>query len=189
MAKPRGPSPSRGRGALTIQDLAPTAPWRGAVIRDFAASELFTRTFDEGMTLVEETAGYLDGAGRQQAKLLSRSASLAYASESMRLTTRLMQIASWLLVQRAVREGNMAPDAACEERYRIGGEAVCLTEAAGETDELPGGLVALLDRSARLYDRVRHLDRQMYVEAALEEQPTSPVLAQFDRLRSAFTAA
>lgn len=25
----------------------------------------------------------------------------------MRLTTRLMQIASWLLVQRAVREGDM----------------------------------------------------------------------------------
>ena len=60
------------------------------------------------MDLVEETAAYLDGAGRQDSKLLSRSAALAYAAESMRLTTRLMQVASWLLVQRAVREGDMA---------------------------------------------------------------------------------
>ena len=61
------------------------------------------------MELVEETASYLDGEGRQESKLLSRNAALAYAAESMRLTTRLMQVASWLLVQRAVREGDMAP--------------------------------------------------------------------------------
>src|SRR5215469_2603440 len=93
----------------------PTA-WRAEVIQDFARSELFERTFQEGMDLVEETAGYLDGAGRQESKMLSRNAALAYASESMRLTTRLMQVASWLLVQRAVREGDMAAASACEDR-------------------------------------------------------------------------
>ena len=86
---------------------APSTPWRAEVIQDFARSELFQRTFQEGMDLVEETAGYLDGAGRQASKLLARDAALAYAAESMRLTTRLMQVASWLLVQRAVREGDM----------------------------------------------------------------------------------
>ena len=51
-----------------------TAPWRANVIADFARSELFDRTFLEGMDLVEETAGYLDGSGRQASKLLSRNA-------------------------------------------------------------------------------------------------------------------
>lgn len=162
------------------------APWRASVIRDFAASELFARTFEEGMELVEETAAYLDGGGRQDSKLLSRSAALAYASESMRLTTRLMQIASWLLVQRAVREGEMSAEVACEDRYRLGAETVCLAEPTVDLEELPVALVELLDRSARLYDRVRHLDKRMYVEAANEEQPASPVQAQFDRLKSAF---
>lgn len=174
---------------VTIQDLQPAAPWRADVIRDFAASELFARTFDEGMMLVEETAAYLDGGGRQEAKLLSKGAALAYASESMRLTTRLMQIASWLLVQRAVREGDMAPETACEDRYRLGAETVCLADPAADHDDLPMGLIELLDRSARLYERVRHLDRRMYIEAAREAAPTSPVLAQFDRLRDAFGAA
>src|SRR5678809_807246 len=83
---------------------ATAGPWRAEVIQDFARSELFERTFQEGMELVEQTATYLDGEGRQESKLLSRNAALAYAAESMRLTTRLMQVASWLLVQRAVRE-------------------------------------------------------------------------------------
>src|SRR5258705_10093338 len=127
-----------------------TAPWRAGVIEDFARSELFERTFQEGMDLVEETAAYLDGSGRQESKLLSRNAALSYAAESMRLTTRLMQVASWLLVQRAVREGDMPPEAACEDRYRLAAEEVCRNpDPPGE--ELPMGLLALLERSERLY--------------------------------------
>src|ERR1700744_6198742 len=96
--------------------------WRAGVVRDFARSELFDRTFQEGMDLVEETAAYLDGAGRQGSKLLSRGAAVAYAAASMRLPTRLMQVASWLLVQRAVREGDMAPELALDASYRLAAE-------------------------------------------------------------------
>ena len=163
---------------------ASAAPWRAGVIQDFARSELFDRTFEEGMTLVEETAAYLDGAGRHDSKLLSRNAALAYASESMRLTTRLMQVASWLLVQRAVKEGEMAAEAACAENYRLGLEA----GEPAPVEDLPFGLVNLLQRSERLYERVRHLDKRMYVEAATEEAPR-PVQAHFDRLSAAFGAA
>jgi regulator of CtrA degradation len=163
---------------------APSTPWRAEVIQDFARSELFQRTFQEGMDLVEETAGYLDGAGRQASKLLARNAALAYAAESMRLTTRLMQVASWLLVQRAVREGDMPPDAACEDRYRLAGEEVCRATAESG-DGLPSELVVLLDRSERLYERVRHLDRRMYIENEADEAP-HPVLSQHDRLKTAF---
>src|SRR5689334_12155646 len=108
------------------------------------------------MELVEETAAYLDGAGRQDSKQLSRTAALAYASESMRLTTRLMQVASWLLVQRAVREGDMKPADACDDRYRVGGQEVSETQPAEGLEELPNGLLTLLDRSERLFDRILH---------------------------------
>ena len=165
---------------MTDQDTL--LPWRADVIQDFARSELFERTFQEGMDLVEETAAYLDGPGRQESKSLSRAAALGYASESMRLTTRLMQVASWLLVQRAVREGDMAPVAACEDRYRLAGEDLA---APGEGSEelMPSGLTSLLERSERLFERVRHLDRRMYVEA--EAVAPHPVLSQMDRLKTA----
>jgi regulator of CtrA degradation len=157
--------------------------WRAEVVRDFAQSELFDHTFREGMGLVEETASYLDGPGRQESKRLDRSAALEYASESMRLTTRLMQVASWLLVQRAVREGEMEPHLACDPRYRLAAEG--LAPGAALAGQLPIGLTDLLDRSERLYDRVMHLDRRMYVEAEADERP-NPVMSQFQMLQAAF---
>ena len=74
------------------------------------SSPAFSALFREGMDMVEETAAYLDGDGRAEAKALDRPASLAYATESMRLTTRLMQLASWLLLHRAVKEGETLQD-------------------------------------------------------------------------------
>src|SRR5690606_25281848 len=102
--------------------------------------------------------------GRRDSKLLSRATALAYAAESMKLTTRLMQIASWLLVQRAVREGDMAPLAACEPRYRL--TARPPEDDATPTDpDLPIALIEFLVRSEKLLERVQYLDRRMYLDA------------------------
>src|SRR6266511_418817 len=84
-----------------------------------ASSQLFTDLFRDGMALVEETASYLDGPGRQESKKLERGAALAYATESMRLTTRLMQLASWLLLHRAVKEGEMSLAQANKEKDKV----------------------------------------------------------------------
>jgi regulator of CtrA degradation len=153
-------------------------------VRDFARSELFERTFQEGMDLVEETAAYLDGDGRRESKMLSRQAALAYAGESMKLTTRLMQIASWLLVQRAVREGDMTPEAACEPRYRL---AERRPETEPTNPEIPIALVEYLVRAEKLHDRVMYLDRRMYLDAA-EDGDVNPVLTQMGMLEAAFRA-
>ena len=163
---------------------AATPAWRAGVIRDFAASELFERTFQEGMDLVEETAGYLDGAGRQASKLLSRSAALAYAAESMRLTTRLMQVASWLLVQRAVSEREMTADEAAKEKYRLGAREICRGKRPEAIDLLPAKLVELLERSAHLYERVDRLDQLLY--ATPDAAPASGMHAQLNKLQAAF---
>ncbi len=105
----------------------------------------------------------------------------------MRLTTRLMQVASWLLVQRAVREGDMTPAEACQDRYRL--NAKTRGEAADvELESLPSGLIGLAERAERLYVRVAHLDRRMYLAPPGEEVPNA-VLSQYEMLRSAFGAA
>ena len=105
-----------------------------------AASQNFSQLFRDGMKLVEETAAYLDGPGRQESKRLGRSAALGYATESMRLTTRLMQLASWLLLHRAVNEGEMSLAQANKERTKVkigAGRAAggCRHRAAGAAVE------------------------------------------------------
>ena len=155
---------------------------RAAEVRDFARSELFERTFQEGMDLVEEAAGWLDGDGRRESKLLSRATALAYAGESMKLTTRLMQVASWLLVQRAVREGDMTPEAACDARYRL---AERLPAPEATHPELPIGLIEFVVRAEKLHDRIYYLDRRMYLDVAAETE-INPVLSQMGMLEAAF---
>src|SRR3984885_15346859 len=108
--------------------------FRDLTLQKFTASALFERTFDEGMSLVEETARYLDGRGREESRDLPRKAAVLYAGESMRVTTRLMQAASWLLIQRAVHDGEMRAEDAARERYRLGSKEICLGGRQDGTD-------------------------------------------------------
>ncbi len=152
---------------------------------DFAKSEVFERTFKEGMALVEESAAYLDGPGRAASKRLSRAAALAYAGESMRLTTRLMQVASWLLVQRAVRDGEIPLSDAASDKYRLISREPAPTPSFAGSDELPEALKALIARGAAIYERVRRLDEQMYSESG-EASAGNPVSDQMAKLNAAF---
>ncbi|MEQ8282454.1 MAG: DUF1465 family protein [Parvibaculum sp.] len=130
-------------------------------LSEFMASGLFQRTYGEGMRLVEETSAYLDGAGREAAKALPREASLAYAGESMRLTTRLMQVASWLLVRKAVHEGEMTAEEANSEKYRLATKEIARQPRFAGADVLPQRLLELIERSERLYARVERLDARL----------------------------
>lgn len=149
----------------------------------FTDSAMFERAFDEGMALVEETARYLDGQGREESRLLPRKAAMLYAGESMRVTTRLMQAASWLLVQRAVHDGDMEPDAARDERYRLGSKEICLGICADDTSLLPVQLRDLLGRSENLYRRIARLDDVLFGTAPV---CAPAVHAQQDALAQAF---
>ena len=134
--------------------------------RAYAQSDTFRVLFKEGMSLVEETADYLDGPGRASARELPRPASIVYATESMRLTTRLMQLASWLLLHRSVREGDMTTERARQEKRKIKLEAFSTHMAGPGWDDLPEPFLALIARSLRLQKRVERIDTALLEEAA-----------------------
>jgi len=155
-----------------------------------ASSENFQALFQEGMALVEETAVYLDGDGREEAKLLERPASLAYATESMRLTTRLMQLASWLLLQRAVNEGEMTREQAGSEKNKVRLDKLSSATAGPGFADMPEQLQALITRSVRLQERICHLDSMLHKNEPVEEADQSnPVVVQLNQLQNAFGRA
>ena len=150
--------------------------------RTFADSVLFERTFEEGMSLVEECARYLDGRGRVESRALPRKLALVYAGESMRVTTRLMQAASWLLIQRAVREGDMTIEDAASERYRLGAREICMGKREEGIESLPRKLIDLLERSESLYRRVARLDDALF----RQKDGTAGVQNHFAMLHAAY---
>ncbi len=153
-----------------------------------AGSDAFKTLFKEGMGLVEVSAAYLDGDGRLEAKGLPRMEALAYASESMRLTTRLMQLASWLLLQRAVNEGEMTQAQAAAEKHRVKLSPQELASNAETFARLPEKLQDLCRQSLRLQARVTHLDELLYrAKSPLDVAARpAPVHSQIEQLRQAF---
>lgn len=154
----------------------------------FTASEQFGKVFKEGMGLVEETANYLDGPGRDDAKALDRAGTIAYATESMRLTTRLMQLASWLLLQRAVAAGELSLEEARREKHRISLTDIGPGHPLAGTDQLPAALNDLVGHSLHLHQRVVKLDAMLTAHAKAEAT-VSPVTRQIDRLAQAYKLA
>jgi regulator of CtrA degradation len=153
-----------------------------------ASSQVFSDLFSDGMALVEETATYLDGPGRQQSKKLERAAALAYATESMRLTTRLMQLASWLLLHRAVKEGEMSLAQAGKEKSKVK-IAKADSHDPNNVELVPDTLRDLIERSQKLYMKVRRLDSTIYNQGAAERPAIgNPVERQLGLLKAAFGA-
>jgi len=157
-------------------------------IHRLTASPAFKDLFREGMALVEEAAAYLDGPGRAESRALSRMAALAYATESMRLTTRLMQVASWLLLQRAVNEGELTPAQALSERHRVKLARQDLSCARDIFAQLPSTMRKLSQRSLRIQERVIHLDQSLVLVRSPDlYRRGCEVASQYERLRAAFS--
>jgi regulator of CtrA degradation len=134
-------------------------------------SSSFKTLFADGMKLVEEAAAYLDGPGRDEAK---------------GFTTRLMQLASWLLLQRAVNEGEMSQAQAAADKHKVKVQRQELATAPEAFARLPERLRVLCERSLRLQSRILHLDAMIY--ASVQPAPaTAPsvIETRFGDLRRA----
>ena len=158
--------------------------------RRFAQSAQFDAIFDEGMALVERTASYLDGEGRGEARKLVGPVSTSYSTESMRLTTRLLEVASWLLVQRSYKSGEISLEEAEQRRRRIKLRPSGRPSHIKHFDDLPEALRDLIVASFQITDRLIQIDRAMAAGAggseAMPAVTRNPVRAQLSTIRSAF---
>jgi regulator of CtrA degradation len=153
-------------------------------------SDRFKPLYNNGMLLVEEAAAYLDGQGRSDAKSLSRVSATLYAAESMRLTTRLMQIASWLLLQRALNSGEMSKAQILEEKSKVMLDTPSAIHKSDVWDSLPEQFISIVERSLRMQELVRRMDSEIYSRSKLNntaEALRNPVFDQIDLLQTAFS--
>lgn len=104
---------------------------------------------------------------------------IALSCESLRLTTRLMHIIAWLLLQRAIASGEL-PQAAGDDTADRLGPSPQLDLAVLE--RLPPDAQRLIDASVSLYGRVALLEQT--VRGELMPRPT-PVAQMMARLQAA----
>lgn len=130
-----------------------------------ATIEPFDRTYDEVMDLLEDARDFARGGRHHpEYQALEGVDRLVLTCESLRITTRLGCCLAWLLMQRAVRDGEVDADVLHLPENRIGGEPVC--EAVGHENDpiMPRRLRDLLRLSRALYVRLSRLERRIVGE-------------------------
>lgn len=158
--------------------------WHDPVMRGLQTeSRIYRRLIDvlyvDAMVLADEARSYFDDGGRLDRAALPPLARVSFSCESLKVTTRLMHVIAWLLTQRAVGAGEIAPHDAIDASRRLGPAPVSdATAVAG----LPAHARALIDSSAKLYHRVARLDEAQAGELVGE----SPARSMLQRLATAF---
>lgn len=139
------------------------------------APRLIESLYTEAMVLADEARTYFDQDGRDERSQLDPFVRVGFACESLKVTTRIMHIVAWLLTQRAVESGEIAPGGARRPERRLG--------HAGESDaavvvQLPPAAQRLVQASTELYARVKRLDE----DSAGDQPVSSPARALMGRL-------
>jgi len=134
----------------------------------------------DAMVLADEARSYFDEGGRSDREALDPMARVAFSCESLKVTTRLMHVIAWLLTQRAVDAGEMAPRDALDPSRRLGSAPV---SDAAALAAMPAAAHQLIEASTDLHRRVARLDDAQADEA---EAFVSPVRSLHDRLAMAF---
>jgi regulator of CtrA degradation len=150
-----------------MDDVAKQVPLRGRLI-----DSLYT----EAMVLADEARSYFDQGGLTDREALTPLKRVTLSCESLRVTTRLMHVLSWLLTQRAIDAGQIATaDPTPAEQWQG------LEAQATPLEGMPPAAVAIIDASRDLCARVARLDSE---EVAVV--PQSPALGLLSRLEQAF---
>jgi regulator of CtrA degradation len=137
--------------------------------------KLIGALYIEAMLLADEARSYFDSAGREDRDSLDPFARVGFSCESLKVTTRLMQVIAWLLTQRAVEAGELTRAMAMSTSRRLG--------EGPETDEallprLPDQARTLIEASRDLFERIHRLDER----AGSREPAPSPARSLLSRL-------
>ena len=139
---------------------------------------LIDTLYTEAMLLADEARAYFERASAER-DALEPIDRVVFSCESLKVTTRLMHILSWLLSQRAAEMGQIGTIEARISTRRIG-EAADSDPAT--LSGLPADAIALIEASQDLYARVSRINAA--------EEPTSPApspaLNLLSRLENAF---
>ncbi|GAA5095655.1 DUF1465 family protein [Bartonella acomydis] len=156
------------------------------MIEHDAFENAFNRLYEETMALIEETATYIDTEGKFAARSFSTEISAIYAKEAMYLSTRLMQIASQLLLLRAEREGEMTLEQIQKELAKVSLHTPTLQSENAHWQELPELFRYFVARSLRLEARMQYMriGKENGSADVLEED--NPVGKQIELLKTAF---
>ena len=143
---------------------------------------LIDSLYTEAMVLADEARGFFDYRAEENRAGLGKIERVEFSCESLKVTTRLMHVIAWLLTQRAIFSGELSDAVRNDPRYRLGEAAPSL---GGNLERFSNDMLALIDASEDLYDRVARLEDQLLGRSRRMHggilSPARDLLAQLER--------
>ncbi len=127
---------------------------------------LVEKIYDEAYALLLETRNYMAYVAPSLRDTMIPEDRLFVTYHSTRLTSRLLEMMSWLMAQKAIHGGEMTHAEARTNGFTISNDSICGFDESEQSGTLPQGLRSLLSRSKSLYERLQRLDGMMVAKAA-----------------------
>jgi regulator of CtrA degradation len=137
--------------------------------------------FNETLSLLLESHQYFEAYGEEEQLRLPEHFRLAYTGEMSRITMRLTSIMAWVMVRKAVHNGEIDENLACEQ-YRLDADEFCLKEIPQDVENLPFYIGELAHKTRDLYQRIWRLDALTYANQGDDYFPVN----QHDTAQSPF---
>jgi len=172
---------------------------RAANMVIMAEHQAFSRSFDAlfsaGMELADKVSAYFGAEGEAEWQSLPQASfeqAAFYEQERKRLGTEVMQIAAWLWLTRALREGDMEAETVALQKKKLSLKAAQRDESFGEYaarfKALPQGFQVLSAEVEHFMARICRMDKETLPFADSFTAPReNRVTAQWQKLHQAFS--
>jgi regulator of CtrA degradation len=119
---------------------------------------LLDKTYEDVYALLLEARGYMAHISPMLREHMVADDRLFVTYQSTRLTSRLLEMMSWLMAQKAIHNREISLDDARKQGFIISNDAICARSDEETAAILPEGLKSMLKRSASIYERLYRLD-------------------------------
>jgi len=115
-------------------------------------------SYDEALLLLVLSRDYFAIQGRKDKQKLSKDQQLIYTLASSTITTQLTSVMSWLLLCRAMQEGELTLEQLQEEKFAMPEINPGVTESDSCFSTLSAPVKELLAKSSNLYNRMKRME-------------------------------
>ncbi len=119
------------------------------------------QTFDETMSLLEEAKYYHAYRFPKQVDHLNPCQRLELTRESLRITSRLSHMISWLMHEKAILNDEITRHEYLEHNIPLAEENICISTCEEVLEDCPKRLQSLMDRSLSLFIRASRLEKML----------------------------
>lgn len=159
------------------------------IISDAAGrTSVVDRLYQEAVNMADEARTYFAMYSKLDREKLPPIDRVLYTCESLRISTRLMHVISWLMVRKAVARGEISAEDGLRAERRLGDAELCQMTEADALRRMPPMVASLSYRSQSVFDRAWRMEQDMLAMAENGHGPSLGIGARalLDRLESVY---